>query len=358
MRAELLDADSSRWTEVLAGIRHDFYHLPEYLRFAVRRQEAGEPLAFVAEDEGNRLFVPLIVRSIPETAAAGGAPLLDVSGPRGYPGPLVALDQTRELDDFVDRALQALTAALRERGVVSAFLRLHPLLAPPLEPFRRAGTIVHHGDSISIDLTLPDEELWRQTDHGHRQGIRKATRLGYAARVDDSWQRFDGFVAVYQETMRRLDARPFWHLTADYFRDLRETLGERIHLCVVEIGDELAAAGLLTELGGLVEFHLSGTADAHLRASPSKVLIDHARTWAKARGNDCFHLTGSLRPGDPLSQFKAGFSPARHPVWTWRLIVDPEEYRRLSSGWEAAHGVEADAPDGFFPAYRSPGRST
>lgn len=355
MRTELLESDSPRWTEVLAGVRHDFYHLPEYLEFAVRRQEPGQPLAFVAEDEGHRLFVPLIVRSIPDAATPDGTPRFDVSGPRGYPGPLVVLDPTHEPDDFVDQAVGALTTALRERGVVSAFIRLHPLLTPALEPFRRAGTIVHHGESTSIDLTMPEEELWRQMDHGHRQGIRKATKLGYAARVDDSWERFDDFVAVYQESMRRLHAQSFWHFSTDYFRDLRGTLGERLHLCVVEIGDELAAAGLLTEVGGMVEFHLSGTADAHLRASPSKVLIHHARTWAKGRGDRCFHLTGSLWAGDPLSQFKAGFSPTRHPVSTWRLIVDPEAYRRLSSEWEAVHGVEADAPDGYFPAYRSPG---
>ncbi|HXI80078.1 MAG TPA: GNAT family N-acetyltransferase, partial [Verrucomicrobiae bacterium] len=88
---------------------------------------------------------------------------------------------------------------------------------------------------------------------------------------------------------------------------------------------------------------------------PSKVLIDHARGWAKGRGDDLFHLTGSLRPGDPLSQFKAGFSPTRHPVWSWRVVVDPAAYDRLRTGWETIHGVPADAPDGYFPAYRSPG---
>ena len=354
MRAELIEPDSPRWTDALAGMRHDFYHLPDYVRFASRRQEAGEPLAFVAEDAGQRFFVPLIVRPIPATAAEGAA-LFDASGPRGYPGPLVALDPAGADDDFIERSIAAFKEVLCERGIVTAFVRLHPLLTPPTEPFERAGFLVHHGDSTSIDLTLPEEELWRQTDHGHRQGIRKATRLGYVARIDSTWERFDGFVAVYQETMRRLGAETFWHLSSDYFRDLRATLGDHLHLCVVERGDELASAGLLTELDGIVEFHLSGTADAHLRASPSKVLIDHARGWAKGRGDDLFHLTGSLRPGDPLSQFKAGFSPTRHPVWSWRVVVDPAAYDRLRTGWEAIHGVPADAADGYFPAYRSPG---
>jgi hypothetical protein len=355
LQAELVGPGSRRWTDVLRSMRHDFYHLPEYVEFAARRQEPGEPLAFVAEEDGHRCVVPLVVRPVPGALTENGGVWFDASGPRGYPGLLVALDPTRDAGDFVDRAIAGLKDCLRERGIVAAFVRLHPVLAPPVEALRRSGTVVHHGESISIDLTLSREELWHQTDHGHRQGIAKALRAGYTARIDDTWERFDGFVDIFQQTMRRLDAAPYWHLSSDYFHDLRNTLGDRIHLSVVERGDELAAAGLLTEVDGLVEYHLSGTADAHLRASPSKLLIDHSRWWAKDRGNDIFHLTGSLRPGDPLSQFKAGFSPIAHPVWTWRVVADPAGYAGLAQAWAAAHGVPAGSPDGYFPAYRSPG---
>lgn len=354
MRAELLKPESPRWTELLAGMRHDFYHLPAYLRFAVRQQEAGEPLAFVAEEDGWRFFVPLIIRPIPPHLAGDAQPLFDASCPRGYPGPLYASDAGDD-EGSVELAVDALAGILRERGVIAAFSRLHPLMPPPMAPLMRTGAVVEHGDSISIDLTLTREELWRQTNHGHRLGISKATRRGYVARIDEAWEQFDGFVAIYQATMNRLGAAPFWHFTADYFRDLRETLGGNLHLGVVEIGGELAAAGLLTELGGIVEYHLSGTADAHREASPSKLLIDHARWWAKERGNEIFHLTGSLGPGDPLSQFKAGFSPLRHPVRSWRLIADGATYERLVARWQSDHGVPADAADGFFPAYRRPG---
>jgi hypothetical protein len=126
---------------------------------------------------------------------------------------------------------------------------------------------------------------------------------------------------------------------------------------VVELGDELAAAALITEIDGIDGYHLAGTADAHVRASPSKLLITYVRDWAKDRGDRSFHLAGSLRRGDSLSHFKAGFSPLRHSVRSWRLICDPEAYRRLVRAWEARAGVPADAPDAFFPAYRKPGAS-
>jgi hypothetical protein len=45
------------------------------------------------------------------------------------------------------------------------FARSHPVLALPMEPLARVGTVVGRGDTVSIDLGLADDELWRQTRH-------------------------------------------------------------------------------------------------------------------------------------------------------------------------------------------------
>jgi hypothetical protein len=354
MEVRFLDADSPPWMDLLSGMRHDVYQLPAYVRFAARWQERGDPCAFVAEEDGRRLLVPLIVRPIPSDLADDGPQQFDATCPRGYPGPLVEIGPGRDDDGFLDRAVDAFVEALRGRSIVSAFIRIHPLLSPPMAPLQRTGVVVDHGHSTSIDLTLTDEELWRQTNHGHRSGINKAKKLGYVGRIDDDWSRFDGFVDLYQRTMARLDADPFWRLSPAYFEDLRASIPRELHLCVVEEGRELAAAALLTEVDGIVEYHLSGSADAHSRVSPTKLLIDAARTWAKGRGNRWLHLAGSPRPDDSLAEFKAGFSPLRFPVRSWRLIADPRAYEALTGTWRSSHHVPPDPADGYFPAYRRP----
>jgi hypothetical protein len=154
--------------------------------------------------------------------------------------------------------------------------------------------------------------------------------------------------------MERLGADPFWHLTREYFMALRESIGPYLHLCVVEVDGDLAAAGLLTEAGGVVEYHLAGTATQYIETSPSKLIVDFARTWARERGNHVMHLAGSLGKGDSLHHFKVGFSPLRHPVSSWRAIIDVEEYGHLVERWEMLNGLAADTPDGYFPAYRKP----
>jgi hypothetical protein len=354
MRTAFLAPDDPGWSAALAAVRHDFYHLPAYVRLASRRQETGEPVAYVAEDADSLFFIPLILRPLPSTIAGAAPGSLDATSSRGYPGPIAAVPAGPEGDRFLDRAIAGLTEALRARRVVSAFVRLHPLRSPQLEPLRRAGAIVDHGDSVSIDLAVSDDAFWRGMRENHRRDIRRATANGYRARIDEGWSRFDGFVDAYAESMRRLGADEAWSYGRDYLLELREALASLLHLCVVEVDGELAAAALLTEEDGIVEYHLAGTYDRHIPASPSKLIIDFARRWARERGDEVLHLAGSLRRGDPLGRFKLGFSRDAHPVFSWRLVTDPAACDALSAaqGRLAAPGAET----GYFPPYREPRR--
>jgi hypothetical protein len=350
VRTAWLAPGDARWPALLRAMPHDVYHLPEYAAFGARHQATGEPRAFVAEADGARLLVPLIIRRLPPDVSGEG--LFDATSPRGYPGPIAAVASDVDAGAFVRRAIGAFVDALNRRGIVTAFVRLHPLLGPPSEALVPAGAVVEHGESVSIDLALSTEELWAQTRHNHRRDINAARRSGYACRIDDAWGRLDAFADVYRQSMERLGADAFWHLPPAYFRQLHEALGPRLHLCVVERDGELAAGALLTETAGIVEYHLAGTADEHVAASPSKLIVDFARRWAKERGNACLHLAGSLRPGDSLNHFKLGFSPRRHPVRSWRVVADEAAYAQLVG--ESSVGPDADGADAFFPLYRRP----
>lgn len=354
LRAGFEDLGSARWAQTLSSLRHDVYHIPSYLGFAARRQEIGTAIAFIAEQDDHRFFVPLIVRRIPDALAGRSEPIFDATCPRGYPGALIETGPGRAGDDFVDRAMEAFHDRLRERSIVTAFVRLHPLLLPPLAQLRQGGRVVEHGASVSIDLTLSADDMWRQTRTNHRRDIGRAKKQGMVARIDEDWSRFDDFVDVYQQSMVRLGADDSWRLSHEYLADLRASLGGLIHLCVAETGTDLAAAAILTEVDGIVEYHLAGTADAHVADSPSKLVVDFVRQWARSRANRIFHLAGSVRSGDSLSHFKAGFSPLRHPVASWRIVSDAPAYAGLIKHWDSSAGTAVPGSDDYFPAYRRP----
>jgi hypothetical protein len=338
MTGTLLDVTAPEWESVLRTARHDFYHLPAYVALCAA-QERARPCAVYVSDERRTLLLPLMIRSIP-----GGG--FDVTSPYGYPGPIgIGTDDPA----FLRVALVAGLQVLRDAGLVSAFIRLHPLLNPT--PPEGVGTLVAHGDTVSIDLTLPSAELWAQTRLNHRRDITRAARLEYVARMDEEWRHLESFGLLYRQTMERRLAIRFYFFEDAYFQGLRDALGERLHLCIVEKAGVVAAAGLFVETEGIVQYHLSGTDEAFRDVQPTKLMMHFVRSWAKERGNKILHLGGGVGgAADSLLQFKIGFSPLRHTFVTLRGVIDRQEYDRLV----AARGPRLDPglPTGFFPAYR------
>jgi hypothetical protein len=105
---------------------------------------------------------------------------------------------------------------------------------------------------------------------------------------------------------------------------------------------------------GIVQFHLSGTAEDHLRLSPSKLMIDQVWRAARQSGARLFHLGGGVGAGrDSLFEFKSRFSNWRMPFHTWRVIADQDQYRALADTGASSAGDGENAD--YFPHYRAPG---
>ena len=345
---ELIEPSSSLWTEILAGTAHDFYHLPCYQQLSAQPED--RPRGFVATAGEHRVLVPFLQRPIPADLC-GEEGLFDTASPYGYPGPLISEGAPGE---FIREAFKAFENKLSEERVIAGFFRLHTLLNQPSD-FEGVGEIVGHGPSVFIDLTLSEEELWKQTRRGHKRDLVVLQERGYEITMDD-WDRLDDFLTCYYDSMRRLHAAPFYFFPKSYFEQLRNCVGsDRIHLCLVRAGEEIACAGLVTEMDGLCQYHLSATADPHFQDHPSKLMLHHLRGWLKARGNRIFHIgggVGALR--DTLHLFKSGFSPNSSDFYTWRIVSDPVRYCRALDHWAKAAGRPPVDKESFFPQYRAP----
>ena len=339
LKSRLLDVAAPQWDSFLRETQHDFYHLPAYVALCAA-QERGEARALFVTDDKRSMLLPLIVRGIP------GSDRPDATSPYGYPGPLVSGTDDPE---FLSEALAAGMAALRDEGIVSTFVRLHPLLnaLPP----GGVGEVVLHGETVSVDLMLPQATRWAQMRDNHRRDIKKAVNHGLVARMDLTFAQYGAFKRIYRETMDRRSAAPYYLFRDEYFDGLREALGDRLSLCVVERGDAVAAAGLFVETGGIVQYHLGGTDGALVGLEPSKLMIHFACDWAKEHGNRLLHLGGGVGGAtDSLLYYKAGFSPLRHPFRTLRIVIDAAEYRRLVDAQDPL--LDPEMVRGFFPAYR------
>jgi len=352
MRFDLISPGGEPWRRVLEEVDHDVYHLPQYCALEAD-YIGGVPVAFYAEDEGNRQFLlPMVLRPVPGTLTSG--PLYDAVSPYGYPGPLIRCAEP-DKEAFTVAALTGMMKSLAEKGVIALFARFHPTLEVPLQPFRSLGVVVQNGESVSMDLSLSDEAAWAQFHPDHRRKIRRALDDGGEAFIDTHWRHFDDFERIYSETMVRRDANSFYFFPRIYFERLKALLGDKLQLCIVRMEGQIAAVGLVTESGGVLQGYLNGTRAEFVRKSPTLLLYEGVRRWAKERGNRIFHLgSGVGGKRDSLFEFKARFSKLRHPFYTWRLVVNESAYQAVVKQWETATGLPSGAETGFFPIYRRP----
>ena len=348
MLSTFIRPDDVRWPAVLERARHDVYHLPEYLTLCAK-SENSEPLAFYAEEGGAACLIPLLRKQIPESFDAPQT-WCDLASPYGYPGPLY----THALDEELIAAfLTAFRCAADELGACSVFLRLHPLFESAVGVQIPFSAYVRHGETVSIDLTRSEEEMWRQTRHDYRRGIRKLEELKFTAAMDD-WSQQPAFARMYRETMVRLGADPYYLFSDEYFSDLRSSLGEKLHLCTVVAPEgRCAAAGLYTTVDGIVEGHLAGSDPIYSQFAPTKLMQHFVRLWGKKQGSRVFHLGGGVGGRkDSLYSFKARFSPDRNEFWTLRIIPNERRYAALNDcpghSLNPLDDLEAD----YFPPHR------
>jgi hypothetical protein len=148
-------------------------------------------------------------------------------------------------------------------------------------------------------------------------------------------------------------------------------LGPHIRLIVTKLNDQVAAAGIFVEYGGIVQAHLAGSSEELKSLSPLKVLLDDVRRWAHERGNQVFHLGGgragrdgcwhskrNFLPGGIGSTWADGFSRAtrmprcvssiesmlKRPAWSGRARTSsPDIAPRLRNRLE--HRVRTTGPD-------------
>ncbi|HSD03048.1 MAG TPA: GNAT family N-acetyltransferase [Gaiellales bacterium] len=293
----------------------DPYFTPEFLRASAIGAQA-EPAGFV---HGGVLY-PFLVRPLP-----GGR--CDLTSGYGFGGPSAAGEWRGAFRD-----------ACAERGVVSEFVRFHPVRANQ----RFAGDdvkVTRVQDMVVLDVQAGDEELVQRMLPQARNKLRKAVRAGL--RVKES-RDFDRFSILYTAAMRHLDADESYLFGPEYFQAL-DDLGAS--LTMLDAGE---AAALFLSGAGAMHYFLAASTDDGRRHAATNLIISEAMRRARDAGLQALNLGGGLREGDSLHDFKASFGPGRAPYYVGTAVHDEAAYRELCAD------AETEPADGFFPAYRRP----
>lgn len=331
--SRLVESDPSEWDDLLGRLGcADVYYLREYLESA-RLLEEGTPAFLHLEGDGGDVVFACLVREAP-----GGTH--DVITPYGYGGP-VATGPEPPVDRFWERYQLWCEA----NGIVTSVIRFHSLFAN--QCYAGPGVrLERYADTTGWRLDLPD--LLAGMDGSHRTSCRKALKEGVTVRIAEAPGDLSPFVALYEETMRRIEAGDFYLFPQGYWDSLAGPLRQRLVLADALLDGEVVASALCFATQPWLHYHLSAASDRGRAIGAANLVLYEAAEWARGRGFERFHLGGGAGgKDDSLAAFKRRFDPGGSLEW-WlgKAVHDEEAYRKLT-------GREADDLAGFFPAYRS-----
>ena len=224
----------------------------------------------------------------------------------------------------------------RERGVVTTFVRFHPLFQSganaPLALEELAPTI---GWRLEGDLLA-------RMHSKHRNVVRKGEKAGLAVEQATG---VGGFAPLYEDTMRRANAAAFYFFPGEYWQALDRLGDGLVRFHAFEEADVVASALCLASPPWL-HYHLGAASDRGRKLGATTLLLYEIARWAQERGYERFHLGGGVGGGrDSLHEFKRRFDPdGECPMWIGKAVHDADAYRALG-------GDQTDL-SGFFPAYR------
>jgi serine/alanine adding enzyme len=324
----LTELDGAAWDALLDRLGcADAYLLSDYLNGATLL-EPGLPVRLHLASEGGDVVFPLILREEPA----------DVVTPYGYGGP-VAVGAEPPLAAF----WRLYEEWCRERGVVSSFVRFHPLFANhryAAESFRLEPL----ASTISWRLQEPGD-LYEAMHPDHRRLVRKARAAGLSVSIEPRPADIDAFVALYEATMARKGAEGFYFFSQTYWRSLAR-LDELVR-ADARLDGELLSSALFLATPPWLHYHLSSSSEDGHTLGATRLLLLEVAGWARGRGYEALHLGGGVGGrADSLHRFKQRFAPSGAvEAWIGKAVHDEERYRALCGSSELTF-------EGFFPAYR------
>lgn len=316
--------DQWKWTDVYA--RRAFVQASAPL-------DGGTPLLLLLEADSGAIALPVLVRPIE-------GELRDVVTPYGYGGPIPLGEQPPTADEFG----RAYDAWAQSSSIVSSFFRLHPLIDNGgfVDSWMRVDDLA---GTVAID-TSPGTDIIAGLHGKHRNVVRKAERTGLTTTVTRGAAAIDGFVELYEQTMRRQQAADYYFFPPEYWETLRELGDVLVRFDAVLDGITYAQALCLTSAPWL-HYHLGASSDEGRQAGASTYLLAQAALWAQEQQMTRLHLGGGVGGReDSLFAFKQRFAPGQVlRCQIARHVHLPDQYLRLSN-------MTALDTDGFFPAYR------
>lgn len=340
------------WKALLNNLgKGDVYLTPEYV-LSTRFLDEGEVfVASLAGDEGEAVIYPFYRRRIPPPDSNSGlaGDYYDITTPYGYSGPLLTSPEKINTQFF-----KYFTEWCRDNRVITEFIRYNPFL----ENHRPTAAVTKteiRSRIVYVDLARPLQEITDGFSSHHRRNLKNALKNNLAFREVNPENRLEAFISLYYQTMKKVEAKPFYFFPKEYFYSLKALMGPGFHLFAVDSDGVPVAMAICLSHHHRLHYHLGASDDRYLKLRPNNYLFYGIIQWAQARGFRIFNLGGGVTLDDALFSFKRGFSGHVLDFYCGKTVFDQKTYARLNEAARKSgnHKRESFYARTYFPIYRS-----
>lgn len=338
-KIEVIKTGDIRWLEVIKKAKlTDFYHTSVYHQL----DNQYDSCLFCISEDNYFIALPIVIRSIDESGYN------DFTSVYGYPGPIYSHDYNQLPNSLVVHFKEEFTKFCVEQRIVSGFMRLNPLIDQK-ELMQELGNVVDLNKTISIDLTQSIEEQRKPFRKSLKSELNQLRRKGFSVSVATDQVEIDEFIAIYYETMDRVEAETAYYFSKDYFHNFLTNSEFSTKLLVCKQDGIITAGAIFTLTAKVMQYHLAGTKEAYIKETPMKLILDEARLLGTELGMTDLHLGGGVggSDDDSLFRFKSGFSKNFKQFSIWKAIFNPEKYQELVKEKNLK-----EVNSNFFPLYR------
>lgn len=344
MHCEITD----NWDDVLSSFpfeKNDVYFTRRYVELYETLE--NKAVCVICRDGDRIMLMPFLRGKVND--------YYDFETAYGYGGPI-----SNSVDDaWNQRAFCEIYDYLKENNYLCGLVRFHPLL----DNFRFAKDdsntrnikVIYDRKTVAIDTSLSIDEIWStQISSKNRNMIRKAEKNGLEYHAEFDFASYDEFIALYNETMIRLNADDFYFFNDAYYQRIKEKFSGSSFLGTVRKEGKLVCAAIFMYTKGYGHYHLAGSDRSYSGLGANNLLLWKAACEMHALGVNEFHLGGgtSSSSDDSLFKFKKAFSPNERSFYIAKVIFNEQAYNPIVKKWEEENQDKIKRYGNFLLRYR------
>lgn len=334
---------SEQWDSIVRSFQnYDIYWLSGYVK-AFQIHGDGEPLLFYYEKNGTRGINVVMKRDVAKDEhfkdMIPQGQYFDFATPYGYGGWIIEGEDIKDIFD-------AYSAWLKRNGIISEFVRFHPLIKNH-EKCKNYYEVIQLGEVVHMDLDSP-ELIWSNITSKNRNMIRKAIKNDIQIFNGRFPEIFEEFRTIYNDTMDRDSAEEYYYFGEEFYESVLKDLPHNSQVFWAEKDGKVVAASIIIGANGRINYHLSGSIREFGSLAPGNLILYSVALWGCANGYETFYLGGGVGSGeDSLFKYKRSFYKGElNHFFIGKNIYDQEKYDELI---RLRNDIQNS---GFFPKYR------